>query len=290
MTTHNTDINGLAQEFTFGVEIETIVPYLNEIRIGNYHNGIQVPYLPHGWTAQRDGSIRGTRDTLPCEIVSPILKGEAGIKELIKVVKILKEKGHKVNDSCGVHVHVGFGGKTATELAKLITITAYLEKALYAITGTKSRERGSYCDSVKQYDNAKKYRDEMRVADGARYKVLNIRNLTPGGKGTVEFRCFSGSLNVEKIVGWVQVSLGIVEKALTCKRCPAWDGKKPTGVWKKEGDGATECERLLAYLCWGNYGKHPSHLRAYGWISNEIKQDTVKATLRTLAAKYDRQR
>ena len=225
-----------------------------------------------------------------CDSVSRILKGEAGIKELIKVIEILKQKGHEVNDSCGVHVHVGFGGKTATDLAKLITITAYLEKALYAITGTKSRERGNWCGSVKQYNDAKNYHRQMQTTCNAKYKVLNVKNLNPGGKGTVEFRCFSGSLNAHKIVGWVQVALGLVEKALTCKRCPAWNGKKPTGVWKKTGDGATECERLLAYLCWGNYGKYPAHLRAYGWISNDINQQTIKETFRDLAKKYDEQR
>jgi hypothetical protein len=224
-----------------------------------------------------------------CEIVSPILKGEEGIKELIKVIGILKEKGHQVNESCGVHVHVGFGNKTARDLAKLIKIVAYLEHALYAITGTKSRERSSWCGSVKRYNNAQNYQDQAAQSGSARYKVLNIKHLTNNGKGTVEFRCFSGSLNVNKIVGWVQVCLGIVEKALTCKRLPAWDGKKLTGVWKKEGAGATECERLLAYLCWGNYGKYPAHQKAYGWVSNDINQKDIKETFRTLAKKYDSQ-
>jgi hypothetical protein len=36
-----------------------------------------------------------------------------------------------------------------------VTIVAYAEKGLYAITGTKSRERGRYCGGVRQYGNAK---------------------------------------------------------------------------------------------------------------------------------------
>ena len=97
----NTDINGLAQEFTFGVEIETVISQ-NKARdhnliIGGYRQGNQVPYLPEGWTASFDASIRRVGDNQACEIVSPVLKGEAGIKELIKVIRILKAKGHKVN-------------------------------------------------------------------------------------------------------------------------------------------------------------------------------------------------
>jgi hypothetical protein len=279
----------MAQEFTFGVEIETTIGSRKHIDIGDYHRGVQVSYLPEGWKAERDGSIRIARGMKACEIVSPILKGEEGIKELITVIGILKEKGHQVNESCGIHVHIGFGNKTAGDLAKLIKIVAYLEHALYAITGTKSRERGTWCGSVKRYNDAKNYQNQVTQSHSGRYKVLNIKHLTSGGKGTVEFRCFSGSLNATKIVGWVQVCLGIVEKALTCKRLPSWNGKNPIGVWKKEGAGATEVERLLAYLCWGNYGKYPAHQRAYGWISNEINQKDIKEILRDLAKKYDSQ-
>ncbi|MCL2711429.1 MAG: amidoligase family protein [Planctomycetaceae bacterium] len=287
--TRNTDINGMAKDFTFGVEIETVIGSRKRISIGEYHRGIQVPYLPEGWTAEKDSSIRYARGMRACEIVSPILKGEEGIKELIKVIGILKDKGHQVNETCSVHFHIGFGNKTASDLAKLIKIVAYLEHALYAITGTKARERGTWCGSVKRYDNAQNYQSQMAQSHSAKYKILNIKHLANGGKGTVEFRCFSGSLNPTKIIGWVQVCLGIVEKALTCKRLPSWNGKNPIGVWKKDGAGETEVERLLAYLCWGNYGKYAAHQRAYGWVSNEINQKDIKETFRTLAKKYDSQ-
>ena len=48
-------------DLNFGVEIETIAPdaaVCNDgLRIGPYHHGIQVPYLPTGWTAETDASI-----------------------------------------------------------------------------------------------------------------------------------------------------------------------------------------------------------------------------------------
>jgi hypothetical protein len=282
---NTTDTNGIAQEFTFGVEIETTCPKTNRLRIGSYSStGEQVPYLPEGWVAKSDCSIRTEKTGhIAVEIVSPILKGESGIIQLIEVVRILKEKGHAVNSSCGVHVHVGFKGRSAEELAKLINVASYLEKGMYAITGSKRREQGSYCGSVKEHRNANAFK-----AAGLRYKLLNINNLT-GRKETVEFRCFSGSLNATKIVGWVQVALGVVEKALTTKRMPKWDGKNPIGVWKKTGNGQTETERLLAYLCWVNRGKAPAHQRAYGWISNKISQKEIRKMFRKLAEQYDAQ-
>jgi len=283
---NTTDTNGIAQEFTFGVEIETTCPRTNRLHVGSYHStGEQVPYLPEGWVAKSDCSIHTDKaGHVGVEIVSPILKGEAGIIQLIEVIRILNEKGHAVNHTCGVHVHVGFKGRSAQELTKLINTASYLEKGMYAITGTKRREQGSYCGSVKEHRNAYAFKSA-----GRRYKLLNINNLMPGGKGTVEFRCFSGSLNATKIVGWVQVALGVVEKALTTKRMPKWDGKNPIGVWKKSGNGQTETERLLAYLCWVNRGKAPAHQRAYGWISNKISQKEIRKMFRKLAKQYDTQ-
>ena len=69
-----TDItNGIAQHFTFGVEIETTVPRANNLEIGSYSgSGIQVPYLPAGWVAKSDGSINAPSGHEGCEIVSPM--------------------------------------------------------------------------------------------------------------------------------------------------------------------------------------------------------------------------
>jgi len=148
--------NGIAQHFTFGVEIETAVPRANELNIGSYSgSGIQVSYLPAGWVAKSDGSINAPSGHEGCEIVSPILKGEDGIRQVIEVCRVLNERGHKVNASCGVHVHVGFkvnpvSGKatSAKELETLVQIASYLEEGLYASTGTMRRRNGSFSEQT----------------------------------------------------------------------------------------------------------------------------------------------
>jgi len=98
-----------ANEMTFGIEIETVAPKSaienDGLRIGGYHNGIQVPYLPQGWKAERDGSIdvRNTPGGQACEIVSPILRGAEGLAQVAEVLQTLEAKGHRVNVTCGVH-------------------------------------------------------------------------------------------------------------------------------------------------------------------------------------------
>ncbi|RPH76859.1 MAG: hypothetical protein EHM77_08720, partial [Planctomycetaceae bacterium] len=163
-----------ANEFTFGIEIETIAPNSavqnDGLRIGPYKRGIQVPYLPAGWKAEADGSIDNSAGGHKCEIVSPILRGAEGLTQVVEVVAALEAKGHRVNPSCGVHVHVGWDQAwTADALARLVTIIAYVERGLYAITGTKSRERSRYCGGVRKYGNQK---DAKPNLDRNRYHAL----------------------------------------------------------------------------------------------------------------------
>ena len=238
-----------AKDITFGIELELTIrerTVRNEcMTIGTYHHGVQVPFLPTGWKAERDSSIRTTSGRVACEIVSPILKGEKGIKEVIKVVEILKSKGMTPNESCGIHIHVSFEPTwPADKLAKLISIVSYLEQGIYATTGTKKRERNGYCKGLRKYGDQPKAKQKL---DPDRYHLLNITNLTNRTRPTVEFRAFSGSLNPVKIVGWIQLCLGIVERALETKRLPTWEPRPATGGWKKDGVGQSEVERLMGY-------------------------------------------
>ncbi len=279
-----------ANEITFGIEIETIAPQGAVdagLDIGGYHYGRQVPYLPAGWKAERDGSIQTNGRGYACEIVSPVLRGAEGLAQVAEVASALEARGHRVNASCGVHVHIGWNTSLPTAaLARLITIVAYAERGLYAITGTKTRERGYYCGGVRKYGNDK---DAKTNLDQNRYHALNLTNLANGRRDTVEFRVFSGSLNATKLVGWIQICLGLVERAINSKRTPKWEPTPPRGGWKKAGPGQSECERLLGYLAWGNgYAKaHNGH--QFGWISDAIPQDEIKSTFRRLATKYDAQ-
>jgi hypothetical protein len=279
-----------AHDLQFGIEIETIAPdsavRVHGLRIGQYHHGTQVPYLPPGWTAENDGSINNGRGGHKCEIVSPILKGPEGLAQVAEVARILEAKAHTVNASCGVHVHVGWHSSFSSRaLDRLIIITSYMEKGLYAITGTKSREQNRFCGGVKRYGGEKAAKNFL---DRERYHILNLTNLAAGRKQTVEFRCFSGSTSAVKLVGWVQVCLGLVEKAVTAKRSPVWNPKPPTGGLKKAGEGQSEAERLMHYLCWAE-GSAKVMGRSYGWIYDGIPREKVKAEFRRMARKFDSQ-
>ena len=64
-----------ANNIAFGIEIETTMPGQDTTPIGGYHRGLPVAWLPTGWKAERDSSIRTPAGRKPCEFVSPILRG-----------------------------------------------------------------------------------------------------------------------------------------------------------------------------------------------------------------------
>ena len=192
----------------------------------------------------------------------------------------------KVAGNAGTHVHVLFDPTwPADKLAKLISIVSYLEQGIYATTGTHRRERNGYCNGIRKYGDQPKAKSEM---DGNRYNLLNITNLVRNIRPTVEFRAFSGSLNATKIVGWIQLCLGVVEKALNTKRLPAWTPAKAKCFWaNKKGEGQTELERMLSYLGWSTGYAKNAEGKEYGIVTDIIPLKEIRTEFRRLAAKYD---
>lgn len=275
-------------EMTFGVEFEVILPAGTIDRVGNYHAGIQIAGLPVGWNAQHDGSIQVRGAAQGVEVVSPILKGTDGLDQIVFVLNWLKERGAKVNQSTGLHVHVGFQGDEKA-LAAVVACVANYEKALYASTGTRARESARWCQPIQTcgaYENRFRNGDgTQRISD--RYRLLNVTNVLGGGKPTVEFRVFAGTLSVKKVIPYVWICLGLIERATTLKRKTKWVAKKPvetSPLNRKGGEGQTAMCRLFYGLGWTKgqakaiYGK-----LACGAVS--IEQG--KKELMRLAKKYD---
>jgi hypothetical protein len=271
-----------SNDLTFGVEIETTIPY-DATPVGDYHGGCQVPWLPEGWKAERDSSIHYTGRRTACEFVSPILRGVEGLTQLIDVVRQIVAKGARVNASTGLHIHVGWTGDGAA-LNRLVTLAANFEKAIYASTGTKGRERGHYCQSLQRHGNAAAAASNSR---SYRYHVLNLVNLTSGRRPTVEFRAFAGTLNLVKIIGYLRMCLGLVERALSAKRVTNFTAKQPSehSPIHRSGEGQTALTRLFYQLGWIKGRTQYT----YGDVTAEGAPDykAIRRELMRLAKKYD---
>lgn len=292
------------QQMTFGVEIEcTVIAsafVAAGMSLGAYHVGSPVPGHP-GWTAQRDGSLRTSdSDRTTVEFVSPVLKGAAGIASLRSMVETLSRLGAKVNRSCGFHVHVGWTGDAAA-LRRLVHHVAHLEPGLWAAQGSFWRQvNSSFCRSTKENCYLKMTCDRIGAGTAAvetieqvaaslnRYAVLNLTNLiNQTRKRTVEFRLFAGTTNVDKMIAYIQICLGIVQKAIEVGTVAKWDAEAltPKSAVRAKGQGLTEVNRMVALLGW---------TKAFNCTRRGILDETTVQksldTIRTMARKYDEQR
>lgn len=269
-------------DLTFGVEFETTMP-VGSVICGGYHNGVQVEWLPVGWTAQRDGSIVCNPGRMAVEFVSPILQGADGLRQVLEVIDALNSRGAQVNASCGFHVHVGgFGASCPKTLKRVTTIVANFEKAIYASTGTKSREQGRWCGSIQRHGNAD---SAIQNAGSYRYHVLNMTNTRR--IGTVEFRAFAGTLNKVKVTGYIRMCLGLVERAAVAKRVTNFvaPAVKSTSPIARSGEGQTALTRLFYQLGWTKGRTNET----FGNLNCDFAPDfaKVKKELMRLARKYD---
>lgn len=271
----------LASDLTFGVEIETHIDTRSGLNVGGWHSGHTTPSLPtfegRRWGVERDGSIRiaGGEYRTGAEFISPILKGRAGLENLLSVVRKIKAPvsitsgesvdSHseaygfdaRVNDSCGVHIHVGFPTHDLKALQRLASLVASLECGIYASTGSTRRRNGTYSRPIKDIDRKRSaIRTKSRVDFESqwgmdRYYGLNLDNLISGRRPTVEFRFFSGSLNPIKIAAWTQMCLGLVQLALSSQRSAPWDSK-PAPRWygKDKTQSEREVQRLMQKIGW----------------------------------------
>ena len=280
----------IANTNTFGVEIETVIPVAALTNagwlVGSYHVGAEIPNSD-GWKAMRDGSIQAAEwGSTGVEIVSPVLSGAAGITKVDAMVARLQTMGAKVNASCGLHVHIGFNG-SAQQLAKLISLVSFHEKALYASTGTKNREVNHYCGSIKlAYKPLEKMTamSTMNRICGDRYRALNLQNLIDGRRPTVEFRVFAGTLNATKIKAYIQICLALVQKAMSnASKKSAWD----RDVNSSKPEGTASLIAFLAAMGWQKFhGDALENRSTFGMLTPDAMPEMV-AMLKKMAKKYD---
>ncbi|MBE7100189.1 MAG: virulence associated protein [Clostridiales bacterium] len=237
----------------FGVEIEmTGITRATAAKViaGHFHTtathvgGGYDTYTVRGedgrqWNLVRDQSIdrrnsRGYTDRheYSVEMVTPICKYD-DITTIQEIVRKLRTAGAKVNDSCGIHVHVDASQHDVRTLRNLVNIMASKEDLLYKALDVEV-ERERYCKKVDmnflEKLNKKKPKEMRDLEDiwyegygynrhahynNSRYRALNLHSVFT--KGTVEFRLFNSTLHAGEVKSYIQLCLAINNQALTQK-------------------------------------------------------------------------
>tara|TARA_R100001463_G_scaffold35849_1_gene77729 strand:+ start:20030 stop:21049 length:1020 start_codon:yes stop_codon:yes gene_type:complete len=227
-------------------------------------NGCQVESYNHNtvnnWKIVGDASVYTTNSdrgyTGHNEIVSPILYGYQGLKQLEAVLEVLNTLNCKVNYHCGIHVHHDVTKKvlegrkqTTTFLTNLVKYIAKYEHLIYKLVSPSRLDQRRYSTPVRQ--DFAEYRSDLidvkklkkSIKSDVNRKVdndgLNLNNghyairprtqkrracglnlLNIWTRGSVEFRYHNGSLNFKKITSWIVFTQAIVNTVETTKSVP----------------------------------------------------------------------
>ena len=193
----------------FGIEIEAYNCQRDKLARELREAGINVAVECYNhttrdhWKLVTDASLRGN-DTF--ELVSPVLQGEAGLQELQKVCWVLEYCDVKVNDSCGLHIHMDAADFTLDTWKNLATTYKNLESVIDAFM-PGSRRDNRYCKSLSRVSatriqQAQSIRDLQIAFNSDRYFKLNLEAYSR--HRTVEFRQHSGTTNFTKMENWIR--------------------------------------------------------------------------------------
>lgn len=210
----------------FGVEIECYVPgtsfndaadrlkvALDDMGLDAYVAGYTHNVVAQ-WKIVPDGSLRSA-DVPGCagvELVSPILKGVAGMDQLQKACAALANVGAKVTKTTGLHVHHEMRDMNWDQMFHLFDIYAAYEDTIDSWMAPSRRgDVNQYCHGIKNDYNWQHLirprwewlpRSFKRlVLSHGRYHKLNITSYPK--YGTIEFRQHGGTIEFEKIARWV---------------------------------------------------------------------------------------
>ena len=165
------------------------------------------------------------------EVVSPICKYE-DIETVQQLIRELRKGGAKVNDSCGIHIHVDASRHDPKTLRNVVNIMASKEDLLYK-TLRVNIDRQYYCQkadlrfledvnlkrpkSMSEFETLWYNGSSGRHTHyhSSRYHALNLHSVF--SKGTIEFRMFNATLHAGEVKSYIQLCLAISHQALVQK-------------------------------------------------------------------------
>jgi len=256
---------------TFGIEIECVGLYPSRAAAALIAAGITCQdagythrTMPE-WKVVTDGSLRGRNGS--CEVVSPVLSGTAGLAEVRTVMKVLRDAGARINESCGMHVHIGVDGSlTRQEQAAVIRLYNGWQWAMTAMVLERRINNGwarlrTTAESVNlanSWENNDWTTQQLQSWAGMqnRYYALNVAAF--GRHGTFEFRAHHGSLNGTNAAAWNAFNMAFIEYAKLCvaqgKTADEMlhDGRREgvcNGMWTRTVDTRESAVTAFRELC-----------------------------------------
>lgn len=223
---------------TFGIEIECVGLSLRAARTALNTAGITCEdfgytHATHSvWKVVPDGSL--TSRSGSCEVVSPVLSGRDGLTEVRTVMSVLRAAGASINQSCGMHIHIGVDVLTQQHQANIIRNYGAWQYAMTAWI-LKRRINNYFCalrtvqqteDLATRWENSNDCKELAGEYD--RYFAFNVASYQR--HGTFEMRSHHGSLNGMNACAWISLHLAFFDACKSSVMMTTLTGNLPVGA------------------------------------------------------------
>jgi hypothetical protein len=154
------------------------------------------------------------------EMVSPILKGKAGLVEARKCINICQEAGMLVNRSGGFHVHFGMQGVSVQSIKNIIVnynnLQPIIDKMLHRWRRGSGWGKSFTSAQIRKIQDARDMQDIFKAISGenrtftntyndvrhqGRYHAINVFCYL--SYGTIEFRQYTAVLESDTVLMWI---------------------------------------------------------------------------------------
>lgn len=238
-------LRAIDEDLTFGVEFE-FVSKLDGRLVAKLFGDLNLQHGIEGhgeyveikrrkyenWLITSDASLNDTIHYPECiEIVSPILKGKEGLKELLEVTRLLKilKISHfiKQDRSCGTHVYHGTF-HDHYPISKLIKQMEYTQPFFNKLVSQHRILNDDDLMDVEDYETdydyvyigavkLSKYKSGKKIKyNHDRFLNLNITKFRK--KGVVEFRQLQGTIDFKVITSWIIIGQKLVKRVKSIVR------------------------------------------------------------------------
>lgn len=196
------------------------------------------------------------KDIYKVELVTPILY-DKDIPTIHQIITALRERGMKVNSSCGLHIHIDCSEWNDNSLINIVNIMANKEELLFRALDVPEVRRNRWCKGVNinfiKAVNRKKVfsitelknewyagtsHDTLAHYHESRYHALNLHSYWQG-KG-IEFRLFNSTTDADEILAYLNLVRAICNYAVLQRRRAAYrsrskaDDKTKLRAWLQQ--------------------------------------------------------
>ncbi len=172
------------------------------------------------WGATHDNETWVVKPDSSCgiEICSPVVRGWRGIKEICKVITLLRNDSNVIfDDRCSFHVHVNVEDCTEEELASIVTYWIKSE-AVFLDSVPVNRKRNRYCQQIGitdlfSHNTPLQASSIIKKIGDSKYYTLNTYHLNKKDRPTIEFRIIEGAgcVNPYLVKNWIRLLIHFVE-------------------------------------------------------------------------------